>query len=487
MNRIRVCISCAMTLFAGYTVRAAEYSLEQCIDTALANSKSLQSVEREMGKADAQVREAWGSAFPKVSASVNQSHAFAQFIPYSMGGGGMDQEEFFRTLSASYRDASANPQLGLTPDQQELLNKIGPTVSSVTIGELMNFFEGAFETPKNTTALSVSVNQPIYAQGKVGVGLRIARAYRSTLVKKREAERHKVIASVSTLYLSAIMARNNVQIQEESVELARETHRLSVVRNAVGKGTELDTLTSRLRLENARIDLEKAQSDRQMAYQAIIVQCGLSESAGSLEVAGELPVPDFFMEVQEAIDKMYAANDQLLQLESGEQVQQELVNLARTDYRPLVYASGSYSRIGMYDFDSFDNGIWGNDCKVAVGLSWELFSGATRRQRVIQKTQDLEMYLITKKQAAEGLELATRNAYEKVAVSKRRFDSMTDVLALAKKGFSIAKKSFEIGSGTQLDMQNAELEYNKARLAYNGVLFSYNQALIELRQLIGNL
>ena len=141
----------------------------------------------------------------------------------------------------------------------------------------------------------------------------------------------------------------------------------------------------------------------------------------------------------------------------------------------------------MYDFDRMESGIWGNDCKVAVGFSWELFSGATRRQRVIQKSKDLEMYLLTKKQAVDGLELATRNAFEKVTVSKRRFESMTNVLALAQKGFSIAKKSFEVGSGSQLDMQNAELEYNKARLAYNAVLFSYNQSLIELRQLTGNL
>jgi outer membrane protein TolC len=471
----------------GTVVSAEHYSLEQCIDTAMANSKVLKSVDREMNKADAQVREARGSALPKVTAGVNQSHAFAQYIPYSLGGGGGDQSAFLQSLSSSYQAASANPQLDLTTEQKELLNKIGPTVSAVTIGELMNVFDGAFETPKNTTALSVSVNQPIYAQGKVGVGLRIARAYKNTLEKKQNAERHKIIASISSVYLGAIMARNNVAIQEESVKLAEETHRLAKVRFAVGKGTELDTLSSRLRLANAQIELEKAQSDRKMAFEAIVVQCGLHCSASELEISGELPVPDFSMTAEEALTKMRTENDQLMQLESGEAVQEELVNLAKTDYRPLVYASGSYSRIGMYDFNNMSGGVWGNDCKVAVGLSWELFSGATRRQRVIQKTRDLDMYLLTKKQAADGLELATRNAWEKVTVSRNRLASMDDVLTLARKGYTIAKKSFEIGSGTQIDMQNAELEYNKARLAYNAVLFAYNQALIELRQLTGTL
>jgi outer membrane protein len=360
-------------------------------------------------------------------------------------------------------------------------------ITAVTIGELMNQFDGAFETPKNTTALSLSVNQPIFAQGKVSVGLRIARSYKNTLQKKYDGERHKIISQVTNLYLASIMARNNVAIQEESVALARETHHLSIVRFAIGKGTELDTLTSRLRLENALIDLEKAESDRLMAYETIVTQCGLSGSASGMDIVGDLPVPDFTVTLSEAITKMHASNDQLLQLESGEAIQKELVNLARTDYYPLVYAGGSYSRIGMYDFDNMNGGIWGNDFKVSLGLSWELFSGFTRRQRISQKSQDLQMYVLTRKQASDGLELATRNAFEKVTVTKSRLQAMSNVLTLAEKGFTIAKKSFEIGSGTQLDMQNAELEYNKARLAYNAVLFGYNQAIIELKLLIGTL
>jgi outer membrane protein TolC len=104
---------------------------------------------------------------------------------------------------------------------------------------------------------------------------------------------------------------------------------------------------------------------------------------------------------------------------------------------------------------------------------------------MIQKAQDREMFILSKKQAAEGLELAARNAYEKVTVNKSRYSSMSNVVALAEKGYKIAKKSFEVGSSTQLDIQNAELEYNKSRLAFNAALLGYNLALIELKQLIG--
>jgi len=486
MYKKRIILSFTVALLLQRSSPGAEFSLDQLIDTALTHSKSLESIDREIQKADAQIREAYGMAFPKVTASVNQSHAFMQYIPYSMGGGSTDPVAFRQLIQQSYDNTLSAMPAPLSSANQAIIDTLGLIMSGATISALTDVLGGAFETPKNTTALSVQVNQAIYAQGKVGVGLRIARSFKNTLQVKYDGEKHKAISQVTGVYLGAIMARNNVDIQRESIDLAKETHRLSLVRFAIGKGTELDTLTSRLRLENAKIDLEKAQSDQLMAYQAIMTICGLSGSAAALEITGELPVPDFSLTIDEVLVKLHQTNDQLRQLESGEAIQNELVNLAKTDYMPLIYASGSYSRIGMYDFDNFNNGIWGNDCKVAVGLSWELFSGATRKQKVMQKTEDLNMYILTKKQAADGLELAARTTFEKVTVNKRRLESMSNLLTLAQKGFTIAKKSFEIGSGTQLDMQNAELEYNKTRLAYNAVLFGYNQSVIELKLLIGS-
>jgi len=465
------------------TVSAAEFSLDMLIDTALATSKTLQSVSGELRIAESQVREARGNAYPKITASANLSHSFDEYIPYSVGG--VSNESFLQSLSTAYTQAGENPELGLTGDEQVLLNKFGPTISGVTISELMALFDGMFETPANTAAFSLSVNQALYAQGKIGIGVRIANSYKNTLQKKYDGEKHKIISSVTGAYLSGIMARNNVEIQKVSVSLATETHRLTLVRHAIGKGTELDTLTSRLRLENAKIDLEQAQSDCRMAYEALMLLCGLGGSTDSLVINGELPVPQFDLTLEKALEKLHLSNDQIKQLESAEVIQNELIKLAKTEYRPLVYASGSYSRIGM--FDGFDgNTLWGNDCKVAVGISMELFSGFIRRQKISQKVEERNMFVLSRKQATEALELATLNAFEKVPVSANRYRSMSSVTALAQKGYLIAKKSFEIGSGTQLDMQNAELEYNRSRLACNAALLGFNLAHIELKELMGD-
>jgi outer membrane protein len=467
-------------LSAGGRAFAADYTLDQLIDTALARSKQLASVKREIEKTEEQIREAYGSAMPKISASVNVSHAFAQYIPYDFGGG-YDSATFVNNMMGSYDQASQDPRL--SDDERSLLLKLGPTITGVTINQLTGMLD--MNLPKNTTAFSLSLNQPIFAQGKVRVGLKIATAYMSTLRRKYDGEKRKIIGAVTGVYLGALMARKNVEIQQESVTLAQETHRLTVIRHAIGKATEFDTLSSRLRLENALIELDKAQSDCSMAYETLIVQCGLSEPASTFAVSGDLPVPPFDLTLDESLAKMHESNDQIAQLTGGEAVQNELVNFARTDYFPLVYAGGSLSRIGQ--FDDLNSSRWGNDQKVFVGLSWEIFSGFTRRHKLRQKAADRDIFLLSKKQAIDGLELATRNAFEKVRVNRKRYLAMSSVITLAEKGYTIAKKSFEIGSGTQIDMQNAELELNKSRLACNALLLSYNTALIELKLLLGSL
>ena len=91
----------------------------------------------------------------------------------------------------------------------------------------------------------------------------------------------KAKGAITKLFYASLLAQKSVEIQLEAVKLAEESHRLAVIQLAVGKGSELDTLISRLRLENARIDVQKAQSDLRMSYEAIIMQTGIQDSPKS--------------------------------------------------------------------------------------------------------------------------------------------------------------------------------------------------------------
>ena len=111
------------------------------------------------------------------------------------------------------------------------------------------FLSDVMKTPSNSVAASITVNQPLYAQGKVFYGVKIAKAHQRTLLCKHFQEKMRIKADVTILFYNALLAQKNVEIAYEGITLAEGTHNLAVVTHSVGNASELDTLNSRLHLE----------------------------------------------------------------------------------------------------------------------------------------------------------------------------------------------------------------------------------------------
>lgn len=463
---------------------AAEYTLENLVTEAIRNSKQVQGVHKEIEKTKYQVKEAKGSALPKISASANYSYG-EPYSPFTSGGGGeMDSATkvaMYTKLVQDYSDYATRTQLGAT-EKQHLID-YGPAITSVTLGQLTGMFDDF--TKNNTLALSLNVEQPVFAQGKVGIGLKIAKSYQASLQYKLKGEEMNVKSGITKLFYSALLAQINVNIQKEAVKLAEETHRLAIIQHAVGKGSELDTLTSRLRLENAKIEVQKSESDLRLAYEAILMQTGIQDDISAFAVNGTFPDVVFSLSQEDALSEVSRQNASIKFLESTQAIQDQMVELSKSDFYPLVYAGGSFGKISQ--FNNVDEFELFSDWKVFAGVSMDLFTGFRRNQKLNQARVDNQKFVLTKKEATDGLQLAAKNSYAQVILSKDRLGATQSVLVLAEKGHSIAKKSYEVGSSTFLDVQNAEFELNRAKIALSAAKFTFHTALIDLKLLMGDL
>ncbi len=461
-------------------VGAAEYTLENLVTEAIRNSKQVQGVQKEIEKTRYQVKEAMGSALPKIKASANYSYG-EPYSPFTSGGNDQADPQAMQTALENVYGAYPDPMF--TSEDKEHLKKYGTAITGVTLQQL----QGAFEdfTKNNTLALTLNVEQPVFAQGKVGIGLKIAKAYQASLQYKLKGEEMNVKGGVTKLFYSALLAKINVNIQKEAVKLAEETHRLAVIQQAVGKGSELDTLISRMRFENAIIDVQKSESDLRLAYEAILMQTGIQDDISTFTVNGEFPDVAFSLTQEEALSEVSAKNANLQLLESTQAVQDQMVELSKSDFYPLVYAGASFGKISQ--FNNIDEFELFSDWKVYAGVSMDLFTGFRRNQKLNQARVDNQKFVLSKKEAKDGLQLATKNAYAQVVLSKDRLDATKSVLVLAEKGHSIAKKAYEVGSKTFLDVQNAEFELNRAKIASSAAKFAFHTALIDLKLLMGDL
>ncbi len=453
-----------LLFFLVFTAFSRVYTLEELLKIAIHNSKELKSMELELRKADAEVLEITGKGLPQISASLNISHASNFFY--------VDESKLQNSLSTNLQNSDIS-------DKQLAGSIISQTLALA--GEMLVM-------PENTVAATLDVKQVIFAQGKVRLGMKVAKAQHRTLICKYNQEKMKLKSAIMNSFYSAVMARKNVDICTEALSLAEQTHRLAVITHLVGRASELDTLGSLFNQEKARIELQKAESSLRMVYQTIKTQAGITEESSGFSIEGGFEEKEFNLSIDEVLALVRRQNPNIIQLMGASEIQDNLVKIARGEFFPTVYAGASINGYGFFDkaSDISDPGL-GNEGKLYAGLSWDIFTGLSRLYKLRQAEAQREQFRISQQQIIEGLELQARNAYEQVEQSKNNLLSTRSLIRLAEKRYLIAKKAFEVGSKTILDLQNAEFELNNAKMSLNAALFSFQSAIISLRLLMGDI
>jgi outer membrane protein TolC len=472
---------CTVLLVLAGATFANTYTLEMLLQAGFTNDHRLKLIEEEMRKADQKIDETRSGAMPVVDFTANVSHAFNQYNMF---------RDKLSSLSSSTAGDNGYPSL---------VSQLGPAATfpdSVLAYNIMYLAAAAGEQLQsldltaypNAASFSLSVNQPLYAQGTVSLGLRIARLSQRSLVCKYQAAQDSVGAAIFKLFYASLLAQNTVTIKENAVTLARETHRIAVVNFSLGTGIELDTLTSRLNLENAQIEHQEALAQQKLSLEALIMHAGIVEQAGNMALQGDFPSGDFSISREEALERMQANNRQLSQLKTGEEVQAELVKLARADYMPTVFCGGSFSQIGAFESAAeVKREIFQSDYKVYLGVNMRLFDGLQRSSKVQQAFSDLRAFHQTRKIALDGLQLATKKAWEDMETARQKLIRSQSVLTLAEKSYAIAKTTFELGSMTMQDFRLREQDLNAARLAQTAARFAFHSAVVDLQVLMGEL
>lgn len=447
-----------------FTAFSRVYTLEELLITAIHNSKELKNMELELKKADAHVLEITGKGLPQISASLNINHANNFFY--------IDEQKLQNSLNTNLQSSDIS-------DKQLAESVILQTLSLA--GEMMLM-------PDNAITASLDVKQVIYAQGKVRLGKKVAKAYHRTLLCKYNFEKMKLKSAIMTSFYSAVLAQKNVAICSEAVILAEQTHRLAVITHLVGRASELDTLSSLYNLEKVRIELQKAQSSLRIIYQTIMTQSGISEELSGFSVDGEFEQTEFTISIDSVLILVRKKNPDIIKLQGAEEIQDNLVKIARGEFYPTIYAGASIYGYGFFnDASDFTNPGLGNEGRIYAGLSWDIFTGLSKIYKLKQAEAEREKFRLSRQKIIETLELQARNAYEQVLQSKVNLMSTRSLIQLAEKRYLIARKAFEVGSKTILDVQNAEFELNSAKMSLNAAQFSFQSALISLRLLMSDI
>jgi outer membrane protein len=445
----------------------ASYSLQRVISLALENNRDLQTAQLGLLTAGQQVREAWGSLFPTIDASVGYQRNVAI------------QEAF---LPAIIFDPDASPD------------------------ELIPVRFGA----DNNWSAWVYITQPIFDAGAfIGVGT--AGRYKEMQREVVRGQAQQVASRVRRTYYQALLAHEEVRVTEESIARTEETLRETRGMYRAGLASSYDVLRLEVRLANLTPNLRRAQNTALAAERNLSVDLGMSEVT-PVGVAGRLHQVNLA-----SVDSNEGANRELLRLvgfrnaldasfESLYQLAQRMrsdlrqaqlnyelqdarVKHERTSMYPRLNAFFNYGVIAQENgsLDPFGENENQRTTSAVLGLSLEIpvFSGFQRSARVEQRELEREQAHLQLELLERETANQIRTALEALEEARERAEAQGEAVSEARRGYEIVTAQYLAGVSSQLELTEGEVLLRESEFAYAQAVYDYLIAQADLDEAVG--
>jgi outer membrane protein len=339
----------------------------------------------------------------------------------------------------------------------------------------------------NAWQVDVSVRRLIYSGGGTQAQVHSAQ-------ERTEAARAAVTTAVNaTIYqvqenfLGVLLAREQIRVHEEALQvLEGEAQRTKVRRNA-GTGSDFEVLRAQVAIANARPALIRAQNTyhaRQDALRTTLgVDAGLADASTDLDVRGQLAVPPLTIALPEAIQTARAHRPEL-------QIDDRLIAAAREDIksaqsgrRPQVSLVGGYEyRKATY---AASLGETLNGFTLGAQVDWAIFDGKATQARVHQANARQAQALAAKDELALQIDLEVRDAHRALDESSQLLSSAEKVIEEAAESLRLSQARVAAGTATQLDVLTAQSALTEARSDLSQAEHDYALNAARLRRAMG--
>jgi cobalt-zinc-cadmium efflux system outer membrane protein len=295
-------------------------------------------------------------------------------------------------------------------------------------------------------------------------------------------------------FYTAVLARENVRVARENLDLTNDTERLIKKRVTAGDAPEWDLIKFQANKVQFQRDLATARLAYQQAVSDVLTFIGTASSAvrGStsavrapqtlalladtpLEVVGELrlealTVPETLEELRQvALDQ----RPDVLAAQHNVDAARRTLDLARAQRHRDLDVAVEYQRNG-------------SDNTAGATVSFPLLLSHKFEGQINQGLAQVQQANAALDQAKLQVLTDVDKAYQAYQVSQQVLQVYTtEALVKAEASFRIAEMSYRRGATSLLELQEAQRTLNQTRVAANQVAFDYRMSLYQLEQATG--
>ncbi len=471
-------------------------SLDQALRLAVVRSYVLNQRRLDVETSEQQVRQAYGTVYPRVDANASYTRQIDQLNPFAGSNAG----------AAFFGGGAAEGFLSVDPETQDEFQAFQEAQPTVDLSDNPFFLENRF-------ALGLTVTQLLY-DGSAFAAIRGAQALQAQQKALFRDQARQTVRDVTEAYYDVVLAEAQADVLRRSE--ARSSQEVEDARARVEQGTQprFALLTAEVQLANIQTERLRAENAAATAKDQLKVLLGVPVGM-SLELSDGLdPVArPMSPDLEQSVSTAYAERPDL----EAARLRVELSEIERkvefATYLPILEAfftaelngqvpddrtsTGRGTTVrnpdGSFDFiegETADRGFfsgdfWGPNVTAGLRLRWNLFNGfetAARvaQQKIAERRNRLAQNLLGARIRAE-VESEVRNlqsAFDQI-------QSQTRNVERAETNYDDASVRVEQGVSSQVELRDASELLDDSRLNYLNALRDYRVAEVQYRVAIG--
>ena len=447
--------------------------IEQCREMAVSNNRKLEQerIKVEMAGYDRKIARA--NYYPNISGTGAYMYRdkSISLISDDMSdklthAGDLAQgslNEFMGNLQqAIVSNPAAAAEYMQSPLWQTVIGALGQTDISAALNQLGSELDDAFHLDvHNIFIAGVSLQQPVFAGGKIVAANRIADLAEELARSSYDKEYQDILTTVDQAYWQIVSIAAKKKLAENYAELLTRMQKDVDAAVNAGMATKSDALSIKVKVNEANMMKTKATNGLVLAKMLLCKEIGLDLNSDIMladENAEEIPLPE--MREKKAMDEVLADRPETRSLDLAAKIYDQKVRVARADMMPKVALTAGY----LFTNPTTSNGItnkWGGTFSVGVAVNVPIFHGMEATQKTRKAKAEAALYRSQYQDACEmitlqvaQLEKQMEEAMEKVSMAESNLDSAEENLRMAASGV----KNGAVTTNTALSAHSAWLQ-----------------------------
>ncbi len=419
----------------GQTTAPLRLSLDQCIRIALNENPTIKVDSMEIERVNYALKEVKGQLLPQVTATGQYTRNLA--------------------LQTMYMDAGDGNSVGIKMGRDNTYNAGFSATLPLVVPQLWR---------------TIKLNENQILQN----------------IEKSRANKISLVNQVKNAYYALLLADDSRRVIEASHATAQEHASIYQKQYELGTASEYDVLRANVAVTNLEPSILEAENSIKLLKLQLKVLMGMD---ARLEIEPSQHLDEFKSTMYDrtlSTDTSLVHNTTLKTLDLQTDYLNKVVDVQRAAWLPTLSATGSMMWHSMGNGNPLKNFQWTRSSAVGITLSWPVFTGFQRKNKIKQAQIQAGEMRWQRENAERSLHMQVQSQVDNIHKSLKQIESNSGGVAMAEKANDIMQKSFKVGAASFIQLRDTDDALMSARLSYYQAIYNYLVAESDLEFVLGN-